>query len=154
VRRIGLTAAGLLVTLTLALSLATSGRAKALLAHTCSATDRQFIETARTNVTAVGLWGQDYLSGNAEPGEVVAEAKRAAQIVGGTQPSDPSLEQARILMRSMFVEYGRAIRAHARHQDAGSHMFRAYGIANSTHEVLSNAQPALKARGCDVASLL
>ena len=153
-RRIGLTAAGLLVTLTLALSLATSGRAKAPLAHTCSATDRQFIETAKTNITAIGLWGQEYLTGDAGAGEVVAEAKRAAQIVEGTQPSDPSLQQARTLMRSMFVEYGRAIRAHARHGDAGSHMFRAYGIANSTHEVLANAAPALAARGCDVAPLL
>jgi hypothetical protein len=44
--RIGLTAAGLLAVLTLALTLATSGRARPNVLHTCSATDRQFIETA------------------------------------------------------------------------------------------------------------
>ena len=153
-RRIGLTAAGLLVTLLLALILATSVGAKAPLAHTCSATDRQFIDSAKVNVTALGLWGQEYLTGDAQPAEVIAEAHQAAAIVHGTQPTDFSLRQARNLMWAMFIEYGRAIQAHAHHQDAGSHMYEAYNLANLTHEALSSGEPALRARGCDVAPLL
>jgi hypothetical protein len=44
--------------LTLALVLATSGRARPDLVHTCSATDRQFIETGRSNMTALELWSE------------------------------------------------------------------------------------------------
>jgi hypothetical protein len=62
----------------LALSVATSGRANAPLTHTCSVTDRQFLETAKTNMTALGLWGQQYLSGDAKAKEVVDEAKTRA----------------------------------------------------------------------------
>jgi hypothetical protein len=153
-RRIGLTAAGLAITLVLALTLATSVLAKAPLTHTCSATDRQFILQAKTNVTALGLWAQEYLSGDAPPGEVVSEAKRAAAIVHSTEPTDFSLRQARNLMWAMFIEYGRAIQAHARHRDAGEHMYQAYNLANLAHQALTDGRPALGARGCDVASLL
>ncbi|HSC50490.1 MAG TPA: hypothetical protein VLD16_09535, partial [Gaiellaceae bacterium] len=59
-RRLGLIAAGLLAVTALALVLATSGRARPNLAHTCSATDRQFIEAARTNMTAMQLWSEQY----------------------------------------------------------------------------------------------
>jgi len=52
-RRIGLAAAGLLAMVAIALALVTSGRARPNLAiHTCSATDRQSIETARTFMRA------------------------------------------------------------------------------------------------------
>ena len=153
-RRIGLTAAGLLATLALALSLATSSRAKAPLSHTCSLTDRQFVETAKTNMAALGLWGQQYLSGDAKPKEVVDEAKRAAKIVHGTSPTDPSLGKTRSLMIGMFTEYGKAIDAQAHHKDAGTHMFRAYGLANFAHTVLESAAPPLRRKGCDVRPLL
>jgi hypothetical protein len=33
-------------------------------------------------------------------------------------------------------------------------MLRAYGLANFAHDVLSQAEPALAARGCNVSSLL
>jgi hypothetical protein len=33
-------------------------------------------------------------------------------------------------------------------------MYRAYGLANFAHEVLAEAQPELRRRGCDVSSLL
>lgn len=153
-RRIGLYAAGLLVAFTLALTIATTGRAKALGPHTCSATDRQFIETAKTNMTAIGLWGQEYLSGDAQPGEVVTEATQAAKIIHGTSPTDPTLSQARGLLVGMFTEYGKAIHAHARHKDAGGHMYRAYGLANFAHTILATAAPPLAKRGCDIAPLL
>src|SRR5919201_1375475 len=154
VRRIGLTAAGLLATLALALSLATSSRAKAPLSHTCSLTDRQFVETAKTNMAALGLWGQQYLNGDAKADEVVAEANRAEKIVGATSPTDPSLSQTRALMVAMFGEYARAIHAQAHQGDAGKHMFRAYGLANFAHNVLESASAPLRAKGCDVRPLL
>ena len=105
-------------------------------------------------MTALGLWGQEYLSGDAKPADVVAQAKQAAAIVRGTSPSDPSLGQTRGLMVGMFTEYGKAIRAQARHRDAGPHMYRAYGLANFAHTVLESAAGGLEAKGCDVAPLL
>ena len=138
----------------LALSVATSGRANAHVTHTCSVTDRQFIETAKTNMTALGLWGQQYLSGDAKAKEVVDEAKRAAKIVHATSPTDPSLGQTRSLMIGMFTEYGKAIDAQAKRGDAGTHMFRAYGLANFAHTLLESAAPALRRKGCDVRPLL
>ncbi|HEX3267008.1 MAG TPA: hypothetical protein VHQ98_03385, partial [Gaiellaceae bacterium] len=89
-RRIGLTAAGLLVIVTVALALVTGGRARPNLAHTCSSTDRQFIETARTNMTALGLWADQYESGDVDGTEVVAQARAGAKIVRGMGPTDSS----------------------------------------------------------------
>jgi hypothetical protein len=153
VRRIALIAAGLVLLLTIGPLVATASRSRHI-SHTCSVTDRQFIETARTNVTALGLWGDEYLNGDARPGEVIAQAKRAAAIVRGTEPSDPSLGETRGLMVGMFTEYGKAIRAQAHHANAGPHMYRAYGLANFAHTVLESAAGDLKSKGCDVEALL
>ena len=154
VRRIGLTAAGLVAAFTVALSLATASRARPSLANTCSVTDRQFIETARTNMTAIGLWGQQFLSGESGAGEVVAQAKQAARIVAGTSPTDPSLSRTRRLMVGMFTEYAKGIHLQATHKDGGKHVYRSYGLANYAHDALTQAEPALLKRGCDVAPLL
>ena len=124
------------------------------LAHTCSATDRQFIRTASLNVTAVGSAGRDYLAGELRAKDVIEGAKRASLAVGRTNPSDPSLRRTRPLMGAMFTEYGRAIRARERNADAGRHMHRAYGLANFAHDILVEAQPELEKRGCDVRDLL
>jgi hypothetical protein len=142
--------------LTLALALVANGRAKpaAAIAHTCSAPDRQFIQEARTNMTALGLWADQYQSGDAEASEVVSEARRAAKTVQGMGPTDPSLEQTRRLMVGMLVEYAKAVQIQEGHGNAGPHMYRAYGLANYAHGVLENAQPALSARGCDLSQLL
>jgi hypothetical protein len=142
--------------LTLALALVANGRAKpaAAVAHTCSATDRQFIQEARTNMTALGLWADQYQSGDANPSEVVTEARRAAKTVQGMGPTDPSLQQTQRLIVGMLVEYAKAVQLQERHGNAGPHMYRAYGLANYAHGVLENAQPALSARGCDLSQLL
>ena len=155
-RRIALYAAGVVLASVLALSYAATSRAKArgLVAHTCSVTDRAFIETAKTNMAAIGLCGQEYLDGDARPEEVAAEADRAAKIVGATAPTDPSLDQTRKLIVGMFAEYRRAMRAQANHRDAGRHMFHAYALANFAHDVLAGAESPLARRGCDVAPLL
>jgi citrate lyase gamma subunit len=154
-RRIGLTAAGLLAMVTIALALVTSGRARPNLAiHTCSATDRQFIETARTNMTALGLWSEQYESGDAGGAELVKQARAGAKIVRATGPTDSSLQQTRRLLVGMLTEYARAVQLQDRHGDAGPHMYRAYGLANYAHAVLTRARRPLFKLGCDVRPLL
>jgi hypothetical protein len=123
-------------------------------AHTCSATDKQFIDVTQLNMNMLGYWSSDLATGEALPGEVIAETKAAAIRVDQTAPTDPSLSQTRLIVRSMFVEYWRAVAAHAGHREAGPHMMRAYGLANFAHDVLAQAEPALASKGCSVAALL
>jgi hypothetical protein len=154
-RRIGLTAAGLLAMVTVALALVTSGRARPNLAiHTCSATDRQFIETARTNMTALGLWSEQYESGDTGGAEVVSQARAGAKIVRGTGPTDYSLQQTKRLLVGMLTEYAKAVQLQSRQGNAGPHMYRAYGLANYAHAVLTRARRPLSKLGCDVRPLL
>ena len=154
VRRLGLTAAGLLVIVTVALALVTNGRAKPNLVHTCSATDRQFIETARTNMTALELWSEQYQSGDASAEDVVGQAHAAEKIMRATGPTDFSLRQTQRLVIGMLTEYAKGVQIHERHRDAGPHMYRAYGLANFAHTVLLRAHEPLAKLGCDVQPLL
>jgi hypothetical protein len=154
VRRLGLTAAGLLVIVTVALALVTNGRAKPNLVHTCSATDRQFIETARTNMTALELWSEQYQSGDASAEDVVGQAHAAEKIMRAAGPTDFSLRQTQRLVIGMLTEYAKGVQIHERHRDAGPHMFRAYGLANFAHAVLLRAQEPLAKLGCEVQPLL
>ena len=137
------------------LSLLASGCGQvARAAHTCSATDRDFIGTAQLNMTSLNVWAEDYLHGAVKPSVVVKQARNAAKLVKNTNPSDPSLEKTKYLMNAMFNEYATAVLVKSRHRDPGRHIYRAYGLANFAHDVLTEAQPALTERGCDVASLL
>jgi hypothetical protein len=155
-RRIALYGLGLLLAAVLGLSYATTSRAKARgpVSHTCSVTDHAFIDSAKTNMAAIDLWGQQYLDGDAELDDVAMEAGRAAKIVGATAPTDPSLTQTRKLLVAMFTEYRKAMEQEAKDGQAGDHIFHAYGLANFAHDVLVQAEPALGKRGCDVAALL
>jgi hypothetical protein len=151
--RSGLIAAGLAVFA--AAALLTGGRADgAAVAHTCSATDRQFIRVAELNMVALGIWGANYREGSATAREVAGEAGKAAVRVDRLAPSDPSLKKAKTLVTGVFNEYGRAMAAKAKERDAAPHMYRAYGLANFAHDVLVDAAPELKRRGCDVSALL
>ena len=152
--RIGLTAAGVLAVLVLALVHATNGRARPTMAHTCSATDRQFIETARTNMTALELWSEQYQSGDASGQDVEGQARSASKIVRGTGPTDAALQQARLLVIGMLSEYAKAVQQQEHHRDAGPHVYRAYRLANFAHTVLVRAQAPLTQLGCDVSPLL
>ncbi|HYX76293.1 MAG TPA: hypothetical protein VE757_03860 [Gaiellaceae bacterium] len=154
VRRLGLTAAGLIAVAALALVVATSGRARPNVVHTCSATDRQFIDAARTNMTAIELWSQQYESGDASDADVVGQARAAAKIMRGTGPTDWSLRQTQRLVVGMLTEYSKAVEAQEKHGNAGPHMYRAYGLANFAHTVLLHAQRPLLHLGCDVRPLL
>jgi hypothetical protein len=152
--RTGLIAAGLAL-FAAAVLLTGGGRAEsATIAHTCSATDRQFIRHAELTMVALGLWGQQYRDGEATAQEVVAEARRAAKRIDKLEPSDPSLQKTRALVSGMITEYGRAMLAKAKEREAGPHMYRAYGLANFARDVLVDAAPDLRRRGCDVSGLL
>jgi len=153
-RRLGLTAAGLLVMVTVALALVTNGRAKPNLVHTCSATDRQFVEAARTNMTALELWSDQYQSGDASAEDVIGQAHAAAKIMRGTGPTDFSLRQTQRLVIGMLNEYAKGVQLHEKHRDAGAQMYRAYGLANYAHAVLLRNQQPLARLGCDVRPLL
>ena len=122
--------------------------------HTCSATDRQFLGAAQLNMAALGTLSQDYLQGDAEADDVILQADAAVTSLVNTNPSDPSLSKTRTILRAMFLNYGRAIRADKRHHDPGKYIYRAYGLANFAHDVLAQARPALAERGCDVSPLL
>jgi hypothetical protein len=130
------------------------GNGRAAVAHTCSATDRQFIGAAQLNMAALGSLSQDYLHGDAKAHDVIEQTQTAVTVFGNTNPSDPSLSRTRAILRAMFVEYGRAIRADAHHKNPGKYIYRAYGLANFAHDILAQAQPALVKRGCDVSPLL
>jgi hypothetical protein len=154
--RTGLTAAGLVLLAASILLPAAVGRAQpgAEIVHTCTATDRDFIKTAQSNIAALGLWGEEYVRGEATAREVIQEAEDAEKLVRRTGPRDPSLQKTQTLMRAMFTEYARAIRAKVRNKDAASHMYRAYGLANFARDVLVQAAPELRKHGCDVSALL
>ncbi len=127
---------------------------KAAVIHTCSATDRQFLGAAQLNMAALGTLSEDYLQGEAQADDVIMQTDAAIASLRNTNPSDPSLSKTRAILRAMFLEYGRAIRADKHHHDPGKYVYRAYGLANFAHDVLSQAQPALAKRGCDVRPLL
>jgi broad specificity phosphatase PhoE len=131
-----------------------AGCARAPLAHTCSATDKHFIGTTQTNMDMLGYWSSSLQEGEAQPSEVIRETKNAVIRVTATSPTDPALVQTRQIVRVMLNEYWRAIQAQERNRPAGVHMMRAYGLANFAHDVLTQAEPALASKGCDVAPLL
>ena len=105
-------------------------------------------------MTALGIWSEDYRDGVATEEEVVAEAKKAVRRVTALEPSDPSLQKTKLLIAGMLTEYSRAMYAKAKEKDAAPHVYRAYGLANFANDVLSDAAPELRRRGCDVSSLL
>jgi hypothetical protein len=128
------------------------GRAQVV--HTCSPVDRQFIDVAQLNMASLSSAAEDFLHGEAKAGSVIDTTNVALQNVKGTHPEDPSLAKTRAILSAMFVEYGKAIHADSKHKDPGEYIYRAYGLANFAHDVLSQAQQPLKQRGCDVSPLL
>jgi hypothetical protein len=122
--------------------------------HTCSATDRQFVSTVQSNMQQLDYWARELELGSAEPTEVTRQASAESLQVEATSPTDPSLRATRSLIGKMLREYGLAVRAQSLGGNAGKHMGVAYELANYVHQVLTDAQPALLAKGCDLAPLL
>ena len=122
--------------------------------HTCSAPDRQFLNTVSSNMTQLAYWSDSLVSEDVAPGIVVKQARAEAAQVDATRPTDPTFEQTRGLLRSMFTAYARAIHAKFHGGNAGVPMRTAYLLANGVHDLLAAAQPELASRGCDPAMLL
>jgi hypothetical protein len=135
-----------------------TGRAQASSAasvkHVCSMADRQFLQVARDNMTQLGYWGDELVSGDATPAVVIKQSRSESDQIAATRPTDPSLGTARSLLRKMFLEYGAAVRAKALGSSPGVHVQTAYTLANAVHDLLVAAQPALAPQGCDVTPLL
>jgi hypothetical protein len=149
-RRLGVTAATLLL---LAASAGCTGSREAR-AHSCGAKDRHFLQTASVDVTAFGIWRQDFTAGSITAQEASRQAFDAAKRVAHVEPSDPSLRTAQRYLDGMFTEYGEAVKLDGEGKDGGERMYLAFTFANGAHEVLAEAQPALQQEGCDVAALL
>jgi hypothetical protein len=122
--------------------------------HTCSVLDRQFLDTVSSNMTQLTYWSDALVANDVEPAVVVKQARAEARQVGATAPTDPTLEQTRGLLRSMFTAYARAIYAKTHGGNAGVPMRTAYMLANGVHDLLAAAQPDLAGRGCDPTMLL
>jgi hypothetical protein len=155
-RLIGLTAAGLCAAGVVLFATSGNGAVASnpAIKHSCSAQDRQFIREARTNMIAVATSGHDFVTGEGSAATVIRDARRAEIAVAYVRPTDDSLDKARILMRTMFREYGVAVKKKTKNREAGPHIYRAYGLANLAREILVEAQPGLKQHGCDVTGLL
>jgi hypothetical protein len=149
-RRIGVIAATLVL---VALSTGCGGE-RSVHGHSCGPTDQKFIQTASTDMTGLGVLNADYQSGAVKAKDVSQQALDASVRIQHTDPKDPSLKTAQRYLDAMFQEYGAAITIQAKGGDAGERMYRAYGLANFAHDVLTQAQPALYKRGCDVGPLL
>lgn len=131
-----------------------AGAGRPSVAHTCSATDRHFIERTQVNMESLGYWSASLADGQAEPAQVIRQTKVAARSVDATRPTDPTLKQTRQILRMMLTEYWQAVSARADDRDSGVHMMRAYGLANFAHDLLAQAQPSLASKGCPIDALL
>jgi hypothetical protein len=131
-----------------------AGAQSSKVAHTCSAPDRQFVQTVSANMFQLSYWSNELSKGDATPALVVKQTKAGSLQVDQTRPTDPTLQKTRPLLKAMFLAYARAVRARAHGGDAGTQMGIAYQLANDVHDLLAAAQPALAAKGCDPAVLL
>jgi len=122
--------------------------------HSCGLTDRQFLANYQVQLTAVGMYGDDYLDGSAKAPEVIAAAGEAARAVRSSAPFDPSLLTVRHYAPAMFLEFARAVKARAAGKNAMPAMYRSYSLGARVNEVLREARPGLAAAGCDVTDLL
>jgi hypothetical protein len=139
-----------------AVFLAVQGRASArtTVVHSCGLTDRQFISNYAIELESVGMYGDDYVHGSAEAGDVIAAAQEAARTVRSSAPFDSSLQTVKRYAPVMFLEYADAVRAREDGRAARREMVLAFSIGARVQEVLREAQPALAAAGCDVTDLL
>jgi hypothetical protein len=134
---------------------ASAGRSSqpARVRHSCGLTDRQFLANYEVHLTAVGMYGDDYLHGSAKPQDVIGAARDAAHAVRSSAPFDPSLLTVRRYAPGMFLEFSRAVRARAAGGNPAAPMYRSQLLGARVDEVLKQAQPALAALGCDVSDL-
>ena len=149
---------GVLVVLivTIGAGVASAGRSSSpgVVQHTCGLTDRQFLANYQVQLTAVGMYGDDYLHGSAKAQEVISVASAAAKAVRTSAPYDPTLLTVRHFAPAMFLEFGRAIKAREAGEDPKPAMYRSYSLGTRVDQVLREEQAGLAAVGCDISGLL
>jgi hypothetical protein len=131
-----------------------SSSAQGSAAHTCSAPDKQFIDTVRSNMEQLAYWGDELSTNDVVPSVVIQQARAEAAQVAATGPTDHTLALTRNLVHTMLIEYSRGIYAKFHDGNAGVHMQLAYTLANSVHDQLAGAETDLAAKGCDVGLLI
>lgn len=122
--------------------------------HSCGLTDRQFLTVYDLQLQAVGMYGTDYMNGEAKAQDAISAAKEAAMAVKSSAPFDPTLQTVKNLAPPMFLEFGRAVKLRSAGRDASPAMYRAYSLSARVNDVLTEAQPKLLALGCDVSDVL
>jgi hypothetical protein len=128
--------------------------ASASVQHSCGLTDRQFLENYAVQLESVGMYGNDYLDGNAKASDLISAAQDAARIVRSSAPFDPSLQLVRKYAPAMFLQYAAAAQAREDKGTGAREMYLAYSIGARVQDVFREAQPELAALGCDVSDLL
>jgi hypothetical protein len=131
-----------------------AARGSVAVTYQCSLADKQFIGTVSSNMTQLGFWSESLLSDDARPAVVARQARAEAAQIAATDPGDHTLRATRVLLRAMFLEYGRAVALAGRSTTAGVHMRRAWRHANEVHDLLVHARQGLAAVGCDLSPLL
>ena len=122
--------------------------------HSCGLTDQQFLTVYDLQLQAVGMYGTDYLNGDANAQDAISAAKEAAAAVKSSAPFDPTLQTVKHLAPPMFLEFGRAVKLRSAGKDASPAMYRAYSLSARVRDVLTEAQPKLAALGCNVSDVL
>lgn len=128
--------------------------ASATVEHSCGLTDREFLQIVTFQLQSVGMYGNDYLHGEAKAKELIAASNEAARAVRHAGPFDTSLQTAQNYLPGMFLHYAHAVRMREAGKNSSPDMYRAYAIGARVKAVLAEARPALKAAGCDVTDLL
>ncbi|HET7568633.1 MAG TPA: hypothetical protein VFJ91_11610 [Gaiellaceae bacterium] len=123
-------------------------------AHSCSPPDRQFLQTASSNMSQLAFWSSQLSSGDATPVVVSKQAFSEAQQVAITKPLDPTFGGVRDLLDGMLREYGNAIRAQAHGRSGNAHMRRSWRLAAEIRDQLQAARGPLANLGCDPGPLL
>jgi hypothetical protein len=131
-----------------------AGAQSGTVSHTCSAADRQFVQTVSANMFQLSFWSRELAAGSTTAAVVVKQTKAGSLQVDATRPTDPTLAKTRPLLKAMFLAYATAVRARAHGGDAGTPMGISYQLANDVHDLLASAEPGLASKGCDVAVLL
>lgn len=131
-----------------------SSSAQGSASHTCSAPDKQFIQTLRSSMDQLSYWADELRTNDVAPGIVVQQATSEAAQIAATGPTDPTLSVTKKLVNTMLIEYSRAVYAKFHNGNAGVHIQLAYTLANQVHDQLVSIETPLGARGCDVALLL
>jgi hypothetical protein len=126
----------------------------AQLHYVCSAADKQFIDTASSNMVQLGYWSDALVSHDVDPSIVIKQARSEAGQIDATRPLDRTLGATRSLLSSMLVEYSKAVADSVAGKDGSAHMKNAWRLATASHKFLAGAKDGLAAQGCDVSQLL